>query len=227
MLTHRKILWQTCITVEDIDYDALWSLSHDAESGLTLHDVFLHIVLAGTEGSPDETGMVPRELWGVSLTDDDLESRVQAAVANERIQELQVEYAGATTDEGLLERAKQILTRVWGNEYMGQQRNSYYFYLETLADILALGMDDEAFLFDGLHKAQFAGLNGAILVPFEEEKAAYEFLEKQTGHKKLEVSDSGNWYCDYCYNSGYNDSETATSPSDVPCIPTVVARQKD
>lgn len=136
-------------------------------------------------------------------------------LAAERVKEIQAEYGLPSEEIDEVSISEQILTRVWSGEWMGQLRNSYYFFGDNLAKILGKDSSFEIFeTIDTLRAQKKVGLNGFILVPWEEEDNAFKSWEKSTGHKKLTVSDMGGWRCEACGNFAYQEGPWAAK---VPC----------
>lgn len=148
--------------------------------------------------------------------DSDHHETIVRLLADKRVKEIQAEYKipSATLDE--LAVAEQILARVWDGEWMGQLRNSYYFFVDTLGDIFNMEFLEALDIIRVLNRQGKAGLNGFIIVPWKEENDGFESWEKSTGHKKLSVDDSSGWSCDHCGN--YADDEGPWA-SKVQCVP--------
>lgn len=160
----------------------------------------------------DADGLTPfEELSNIS---DEEYSRIVAAFAAQRVKTIQKEYGIPSPDLDEIDISEKILARVWAGEWMGQLHNSYYFFVENLASILGKDFPYILGLVDTLGVQRKAGLNGFIIVPWQEEENAYLSWEKQTGHKRLLVSDWGGWNCGHCGNSG---DEYGPSPSKVAC----------
>jgi hypothetical protein len=135
-------------------------------------------------------------------------------LAAKRIKEIQAEYGIPSTDLDELNVTEQILVRAWAGEWMGQLRNSYYFFIDTVGEILNKDFLEAAKIIKTLNSQKKAGLNGFIIVPWEEEEEAFQSWEKSTGHKKLSVSDIGGWSCQHCGNYAYEEGPWAAK---VPC----------
>lgn len=108
---------------------------------------------------------------------------------------------------------KDILKQAWDGEWMGQPRDSL-FYAYHLAAILKR---DEFDLLDWVRSSDFAGLNGFIIIPKEQETTQYRAQEERTGHKQFDVNDYGDWSCLHCKN--FTFVEDNISPESIPCIP--------
>lgn len=132
-----------------------------------------------------------------------------------RIKELQTELGIHSDDYHRVTVAERIIDRAWSGEWMGQKRNSL-FYIQDLTAVMAIPLPSVAQLIASLNLRGKVGLNGAILIPFEDEAATFKKLESETGHKRLYKSDFGQWYCQHCGNSGSEEEPWAT---EVPCIP--------
>lgn len=142
-------------------------------------------------------------------------SAIIRLLTDKRVKEIQAEYniPSESTDE--LAVTEHILARVWDGEWMGQNRNSYYFFIDTIGEILNKDFLEAAQIIKTLTVQEKAGLNGFIVVPWKEEDDAFKSWEKATGHKKLYVSDGAGWSCDYCCN---RTDEYGPSASEVPCV---------
>ena len=181
------------------------------------------IIRDGSE-TTDRWLKVSRKEHDGSLTDidtihedasDHRESLFQLLAAK-RVQEIQAEYNIPSADFDELAISENILARVWTGEWMGQLRNSYYFFIDNLAAILGKDFVTASNIVNALNRQGKAGLNGFIIVPWEEEDDAFTSWEKSTGHKKLIVSDGHGWGCQFC---GNHADERGPWASEVPCAP--------
>lgn len=218
MITHRITLWKTTLVFEGVSYEAQWNRSYDEEKDRVAHDVYLNVVLSGTSANVPLGTSVVREFWGTSIENDALENKVYTAVSQARVHELQQRYGHASNLEERIQNATQLLERLWKQEYLGHYSNSYCFYFDMFQDILLLSTPEMYEMFGKLQDEEKVGLNGMIIVPFEEESRNYKMLEEKTGHHRLDVTDSGNWYCSDCNNFRYADDENYVSPKDVACV---------
>lgn len=182
------------------------SIMHD---GSETTDRWLHVSRKDEDGTLTDIDDIHKE-------DSDHYDTIVRLLANKRVKEIQVEYGIPSSDLDELAVTEQILARVWAGEWMGQLRNSYYFFIDTLGEIFNKDFLDAAEIIKILNHQKKAGLNGFIVVPWEEEDDAYQSWEQATGHKKLSVGDSGGWSCQHCGNYAYEEGPWA---SKVPCVP--------
>lgn len=208
---------QSTLEVEhkDVTWVAEWCsfIIHD---GTETRDRWLKV------SRKEESGI----LTDIDVDDDDDEDSDEDAtkkdvivrlLAAKRIQEIQAEYGIPSSDVDELAVTELILARAWAGEWMGQLRNSYYFFIDTLGEIFNKDFLEAADIVATLNRQEKAGLNGFIIVPWEEEEDGYKSWEKSTGHKKLSVGDSGGWDCQHCGNHAYEEGPWAAK---VPCVPT-------
>jgi hypothetical protein len=180
------------------------------------------IIRDGSETGDRWLNVSRREPDGTLTDIDDIESAdegdtakvIVRLLAAKRVQEIQAEYGIPSADTDELAVSELILARVWAGEWMGQLRNSYYFFIDTLGEILNKDFLEAAKIVRTLNRQGKAGLNGFIIVPWKEEDDAFKSWEKATGHKKLDVSDGAGWSCGYCGNRA---DEYGPSASEVPC----------
>lgn len=209
------------------------SLETEYEGDTWLAEWVSYIIHDGTETS-DRWLKVSRKEEDGSLTDiddlfngdaegTDLCEMVVQLLGAKRAKDIQKEYGLPSMSIDKVDVAEQILARVWAGEWMGQLRNSYYFFIDTLGSILEQDFLDAAEIVRVLNNQQKAGLNGFIIVPWEEEDNAFKSWENSTGHKKLYVSDGAGWSCDAC---GTRADEYGPWASKVPCNVPVMEVQK-
>lgn len=148
--------------------------------------------------------------------DRDHHDTIVRLLADKRVKEIQAEYGIPSADLDELAVTEQILARVWDGEWMGQLRNNYYFFVDTLGDIFNMEFLEALDIIRTLNRQQKAGLNGFIIVPWNEEVDGFKSWEKSTGHKKLSVDDSSGWDCQHC---GHYADEEGPWASKVPCVP--------
>lgn len=147
----------------------------------------------------------------------EMEKEVFAALINERVQELQKEYNISSSGKVLYAEAvtiaESIIKRAWAGEWMGQQNS--LLYTQHIASILDIEPSNIYYVMGSLGQERKAGLNGNIVIPWEEENTAYKRWEASTGHKSLTMGDFGNWGCSFCHQYG----DEHDSPSSVKCVP--------
>lgn len=182
------------------------------------------IIRDGTETKDRWLKVSRKEESGVLTSIDDIHSEdsdhfetLIRFMADKRVKEIQSEYGIAAGSVDELAVTEQILARVWEGEWMGQLRNSYYFFIDTLGEIFNKDFLEAADIVAALNRQEKAGLNGFIIVPWQEEEDGYKGWEETTGHKKLSVGDSGGWGCQHCGNHAYEEGPWAAK---VPCVPT-------
>lgn len=161
----------------------------------------------------EESGMLTG-IDDIYKDDSDHFSVIVRLLVDKRVKEIQAEYNIPSESVDELAVTEHILARVWAGEWMGQNRNSYYFFIQTIGEIFNKDYLDAADIIDVLNQQEKAGLNGSIIIPWKEEDDAFKSWEKATGHKKLYLSDGAGWSCDYCGNRA---DEYGPSASDVPC----------
>lgn len=156
---------------------------------------------------------------------DDLNTRavIEAAHAY-RIRQLHLEYG---LDDSMFivrkdrrERLKEVILdlaeRSWKDEFLGQYLFGF-LYTETVVEILKARDGYE--LISELIAEKKLGLNGAILISYEEYAENFAAQERRTGHKKISFNDQGDWYCDFCKLEG--DSQAGEKSTDYPCVEAV------
>lgn len=215
----EKIVKQSLETEYEGDtWLAEWatSIMHD---GSETTDRWLHV----SRKEEDGTLTAIDDLFNGDAEGTDLYEMVVQLLGDKRVKEIQAEYGIPSADLDELAVTEQILARVWAGEWMGQLRNSYYFFIDTLATILNQDFLEAAAIVRVLNDQKKAGLNGFIIVPWKEEYDAFKSWEKSTGHKKLYVSDGAGWSCDFCGNRA---DEYGPWASKVPCTAPVMEGQK-
>lgn len=155
--------------------------------------------------------------------EEDKHETIIRLLASKRITEIQTEYGIPSESVDELAVAELILARVWAGEWMGQLRNSYYYFIDNLGDVFNKEFLDASEIVEQLGAQKKAGLNGFIIVPWKEEESAYKSWEEATGHKKLNVSDFGGWNCSAC---GKRGDERDPWAAKVPCVTTEQNAQK-
>lgn len=184
-------------------------IMHD---GSETTDRWLHV----SRKEQDGTLTAIDDLFNGDAEGTDLYEMVVQLLGDKRVKEIQADYGIPSADLDEMAITEQILARVWAGEWMGQLRNSYYFFIDTLGKILNKDFLEAAEIVRILNHQKKAGLNGFIIVPWEEEDDAYQSWEEATGHTKLTVGDSGGWSCQHCGNYAYEEGPWA---SKVPCVP--------
>jgi hypothetical protein len=182
--------WASYILTNGQETPDHWLVISKKESG----------VLANIENNPD--------------VDEDEIRLITKLVRAERVREIQGEYGIPSDETEMLAITEKILERSWAGEWMGQA--GYGFFIDDLAGILNLEFIEAAQIVRTLNLQGKAGLNGFIIVPWEEQEAAYQSWDDATGHKRLLVSDFGGWHCNHCGNQG---DEYGPSAKEVPCVP--------
>ena len=115
----------------------------------------------------------------------------------------------------LLDAVLDIVNRHLNGEYVGQLSGS--LYTTTIADILNVSENQVFDAVSILRNKKKVGLNGFILIPFEQDENNRKYLEKISGHKDFDRSDFGDWWaCRACGNNG--DWENGNKPSDFSCV---------
>lgn len=150
----------------------------------------------------------------VEVDDEDpLWKEVITAFVQKRVDELHNEYGTPVTIEEMLEFSEKIIKRSWDGEWMGPR--SSWFYIDNLAEVLKTDFQAAARVVALLQERKIVGLNGFIIIPWEEAEETRQYLEKETGHKDLRRSDFGGWSCGYCFS---HVDEYGPSPSEVECV---------
>lgn len=145
--------------------------------------------------------------------DDAVLDAVKAAFVQMRIDEIHNEYGTPVTVEEKLEFSKKVLERSWDGDWMGQR--SSWFYIDNLAQVLKTDFQEAARIVGLLEERKIVGLNGFIIIPWEEAEKTRQYLEDETGHKDLRRSDFGGWSCGHCFR---NEDERGLVPSEVKCV---------
>jgi len=142
-----------------------------------------------------------------------------------RVEEIKRSYKGLDTNDRWIEpekfheRAKEVLVTLaelsWDGEYMGQEKNET-FYLQHAAPLMGFDMSEMWPLARELMEEKRIGLNGAILIPYDDYAATKASQESSTGHKDYDATDMGGWWCNYCGARRWPEEQV--NPKDVPCI---------
>jgi hypothetical protein len=209
----EKVVQSTTeVEFEDSTWVGEW-VSYIIRDGSETSDRWLKVSRKETDGTLTDID----DLYNDNTASEEREKReaIVRRVAAERIKTIQSEYGIPSDDVDELAVSELILARVWAGEWMGQLRNSYYFFIDNLAEIFNKDFLEAASLVRTLNLQGKAGLNGFIIVPWQEEDSAFKSWEEATGHKKLIVSDGSGWGCQHCGNHG---DERDPWASEVPCV---------
>lgn len=111
--------------------------------------------------------------------------------------------------------ALELFERSQRGEFLGQASHNELFYVQDLAAILDQPMSTTLELVHELVGEGKLGLNGMILIPFEDQEDAFESLKQSTGHLRLSLGDFGYWGCEACGKFG----DEYDNPRDFECSP--------
>lgn len=111
------------------------------------------------------------------------------------------------------EKILKFYERSTTGEYLGQRSNNELFYVQDVASLLDMPMQYVLKTIDEMIKTGKIGLNGMILIPYEQYAETFRQLEKSTGHKQISISDFGWWSCVACGQNG----DDYTNPKDYKC----------
>ncbi len=137
-------------------------------------------------------------------------------------QEFQKDIRSLITTEGRKRFILELFERAQEGVYLGQPSNQSYFYVQTIAKLMAWDFGSTRDLVDELVAEGRVGLTGMILIPFEEQEDTFERTGKATGHGRITIGDWGNWYCSACGQSG----DEMDNPRDFPCEPKAASAEK-
>lgn len=98
--------------------------------------------------------------------------------------------------------------------YLGQISNNQLFYVQDLSQLLNFPNGFTLRKIDALIRDKRIGLNGMILISYEQYAENKKKAEIVTGHKGFNSSDFGNWFCSVCNQDG----DEYTNPREFPCI---------
>lgn len=207
-ITEREA-WAFSLNVDYHHYRVVWLIATRVEDG---YEEFRLIAYKD------------RQRFSGYKEDSDVDAALEAARAF-RIRQLQETYSFGSSlayYQGDFTVAKnsivELAKRSWDNEFLGQYMFSW-LYLDNVALILELSLGEVQSLVRELIAEKKLGINGAILIPFEDYEAELEEKEKLSGHKEIHYNQEGGWYCGFCGASG--ESQSGDHPLDFPCIQTV------
>lgn len=122
-------------------------------------------------------------------------------------------YFYSSNIDRLAEMIMKIYERVCEGEFVGQRLD--FIYVQEVAEILDVKMEKilEA-IAKKLRPEKKLDLNGMILWDYEEIAKMRQRAFEKTGHRDLDRSDFGDWYCAACKQSG----DERDDPKDVPCL---------
>jgi len=98
-------------------------------------------------------------------------------------------------------------------KYLGQKSNNATFYVQDAAELLRISLKSAIDYVNELIKEEKIGLNGLILIPYEDYAREKTIVRKETGHKSISISDFGWWSCSSCGKGG----DDWTNPKDFKC----------
>jgi hypothetical protein len=148
------------------------------------------------------------------------EAVIKAAVAF-RVSQIREETKNSIPENG---KSKKLILeyaeRARNGEFLGQY-NDQTLFVQEVAKLLDFSFSYTFDFVQELIQEQKIGLNGNILIPYEDYIATFTYLYKRTGHKLLSVSDWGYWGCQACSKHGDPDDPNTADPSKVPCVPSI------
>lgn len=206
----RKVSETISVDHDSKEYIGFWA-NYITNKGELSYDTFLNVKEKPTDVSIDdfislfEQGKLDA---GSNFGQDDIIALIHKKGVLRVQKELNIDEP--TYDP---EIALKVIQKAWNHDYIGQYNDSYGFYIQNLAEILKIEEMECYGVFAKLEEKEQAGLNGAIIIPFEKQEEAFKMLEEQTGHKKLDRSDFGTWYCAHCGKFG----DERTNPKDYSC----------
>lgn len=107
-----------------------------------------------------------------------------------------------------------LFNRAQAGEFLGQQND--HFYLQDVASILGFSFPIIHTSVIKLEAQHRLGLDGNILIPWDERKANMDYGFASTGHKDYQISENGKkWWCRVCGSGGDFDE---LNPNDIPCV---------
>ena len=131
----------------------------------------------------------------------------------ERREEIRAELKSLSPEIDQLAIAEIILERVWSGEWLG---HGMYFYVDDLAELLTISVAEAFRIVNRLKEKQIVGLNGFIIIPWQEDQKVLVSREARTGHKALRLGELSNaWECEFC---GQMATGIGPAPQEVPCI---------
>ena len=163
---------------------------------------------------------------GVEVSSYNNEENVAAiieAVCSYRIRQVQdgyniknnVDFYGPNRKENMKKTILDLAARSWEDEYLGQHPFGF-LYMETVAKILGVDIPQVGIWISELTDEKKLGLNGAILISYEEYEASLNRWEEHNGHKDFHTSDQGDWKCWYCEAGAFAEDEL--DPKNFECI---------
>lgn len=188
------------VTHEGNDYIAAWVLCYNK----------LEVV-----GSAVMPLLFASDVEGREIKDWDTERAVKLAAMKFRAEQLREElHLGNTVPNSATLR--DIFSRVWAGEWMGQFDVGNHLYISELAVILGLEMKDMGPVIKELKESRIADIAPSTAIFVAPTDYLYSFDGYETlGHLKLIPSDFGPWSCRSCGRFG----DDMDDPEDVPCTP--------
>jgi hypothetical protein len=108
-----------------------------------------------------------------------------------------------------------LAERSFNQEFVGQRSNEL-LYLQDVAEVLELPMDQMWKFSEEFIEKEQLGLFGAIIIPWADYVEQKQAAEGLTGHKDFSSSDMGDWSCGYCKAEGSENN--CLEPEDVECV---------
>lgn len=150
----------------------------------------------------------------IAVTGDSATREVSKALSAAKCLQLREEYNISSPETDNIQIAEHIIRRSWNGEWMAQHNS--WFYIDNLAEIFGTTFGAAAQMVADLTEKKVVGLNGFIIIPWEQAEETRYKLEVQSGHRMLELSDWGGWSCGHCYK---NSDERGPAASEVECVP--------
>lgn len=122
-------------------------------------------------------------------------------------------YFYSSNIDRLAEMIMKIYERVCAGEFVGQYLD--FIYVQEVAEILDVKMEKVLeVIAEKLRPEKKLDLNGMILWDYEKIARTRQIAFEKTGHRDLDRSDFGNWYCFVCKQGG----DERDDPKEVPCL---------
>ena len=198
--------WVFALSVDGNDYRVVWTGLEVFETGYTDH--FLQLFENGVEVSSSFKGNTKAVIEAV-IAYRAIQLREEYNIAKARFANEVESYSKAAKDMIVA-----LAERSWAQEYVGQY-NNVNLYLETVAYILEEPLGQISRWVGELIDEKRIGLNGAILISYENYEASRLRQEAFTGHKEYDSTDSGDWGCGYCGAHAW--AEEGVDPHSMPC----------
>lgn len=143
--------------------------------------------------------------------------KFKAAASAFRISEIQSEINLNSVEMSKADARKNKILEFFEDsrkgKYLGQKSHNSMFYVQDAAELLKISLKSAIGYVNELIQEEKLGLNGLIIVSYEDYAREKKIVREETGHKSISRSDFGWWSCSSCGKSG----DDWTNPKDFKC----------